>query len=208
MEMSGSGPPPPKTISQPGAPGPETVPPGIIYAVEQIKEIAKGPASNILFFAGMAFLCVVLFVKYGPQVLLGKGPVEVSSLDYLGSVTAAVLLLLAGAIIRYAIHAQEIAKIGEFEKTQMELTMKINADVQAAIANRDTVLKDTLENIRKKLICLEKAPRVAPSFPHILNTPNRVSGIGAFSATEKQRPNTRRVSAGVMMPSSQSRAVA
>ena len=37
---------------------------------------------------------------------------------------------------------------------------------------------------------------------------NRVSGIGAFSAAEKHSASTRRVSAGVMMPSSQSRAVA
>jgi hypothetical protein len=43
---------------------------------------------------------------------------------------------------------------------------------------------------------------------HILNTPNFVSGIGALSAAEKHNANTRRVSAGVMMPSSQSRAVA
>ena len=44
--------------------------------------------------------------------------------------------------------------------------------------------------------------------PHILNTPNFVSGIGALSAAEKHKASTRRVSAGVMMPSSHSRAVA
>src|SRR5262249_54473326 len=43
---------------------------------------------------------------------------------------------------------------------------------------------------------------------HIRNTPNFVSGIGAFSAAEKHRARTRRVSVGVMMPSSHSRAVA
>ncbi len=44
--------------------------------------------------------------------------------------------------------------------------------------------------------------------PHILNTPKRVSGIGAFSEAEMERPRTSRVWAGSMMPSSQSRAVA
>src|ERR1700719_3187604 len=43
---------------------------------------------------------------------------------------------------------------------------------------------------------------------HIRNTPNRVSEIGAFSAAEKHNASTRRVSAGVMMPSSHNRAVA
>jgi hypothetical protein len=43
---------------------------------------------------------------------------------------------------------------------------------------------------------------------HILKTPNLVSGIGALSAAEKHKARTRRVSAGVMMPSSHSRAVA
>lgn len=44
--------------------------------------------------------------------------------------------------------------------------------------------------------------------PHIRNTPNRVSGIGALRAAEKASASTRRVSCGVMMPSSHSRAVA
>src|SRR3546814_17975389 len=43
---------------------------------------------------------------------------------------------------------------------------------------------------------------------YILNTPNRVGSIGAFSAAESDRPSTIRVSAGSMMPSSHSRAVA
>ena len=43
---------------------------------------------------------------------------------------------------------------------------------------------------------------------HIRNTPNFVSGIGALSVAEKHSASTRRVSAGAMMPSSQSRAVA
>ena len=43
---------------------------------------------------------------------------------------------------------------------------------------------------------------------HILNTPNRVSGIGALSAAENASASTRRVSLGAMMPSSHSRAVA
>jgi hypothetical protein len=42
---------------------------------------------------------------------------------------------------------------------------------------------------------------------HIRNTPNRVSGIGAFSDAAIPSPSTVRVSAGSMMPSSQSRAV-
>jgi hypothetical protein len=40
------------------------------------------------------------------------------------------------------------------------------------------------------------------------NTPNFVSVIGAFRDAERASANTRRVSVGAMMPSSQSRAVA
>ena len=44
---------------------------------------------------------------------------------------------------------------------------------------------------------------------YILNTPNRVrSSIGALSDADNPSPSTRRVSAGSMMPSSHSRAVA
>jgi hypothetical protein len=43
---------------------------------------------------------------------------------------------------------------------------------------------------------------------YIRNTPNFVSGIGALSAADSDSASTRRVSAGAMMPSSQSRAVA
>ena len=42
---------------------------------------------------------------------------------------------------------------------------------------------------------------------HILNTPKRVSGMGAFSDADIPRARTMRVSAGFMMPSSHSRAV-
>ena len=44
--------------------------------------------------------------------------------------------------------------------------------------------------------------------PHILNTPNFVSGIGALSVAENASASTRRVSVGAMTPSSHSRAVA
>ncbi|UUP18973.1 hypothetical protein NTH_03459 [Nitratireductor thuwali] len=43
--------------------------------------------------------------------------------------------------------------------------------------------------------------------PHILNTPNRVSSMGALSAAERDRPSTSRVFAGSMMPSSHRRAL-
>ena len=43
---------------------------------------------------------------------------------------------------------------------------------------------------------------------HIRNTPNRVCGIGALSVAENASIRTRRVSAGVMMPSSHRRAEA
>ncbi len=43
---------------------------------------------------------------------------------------------------------------------------------------------------------------------HIRNTPNRVSATGAFSAADSDSASTRRVSAGSMIPSSHSRAVA
>ena len=43
---------------------------------------------------------------------------------------------------------------------------------------------------------------------HIRKIPKDVSAIGAFSAADKARDSTRRLSIGVMMPSSHSRAVA
>ena len=43
---------------------------------------------------------------------------------------------------------------------------------------------------------------------YILNTPNLVRGIGAFSAADNASASTRRVSEGAMMPSSHNRAVA
>ena len=49
-------------------------------------------------------------------------------------------------------------------------------------------------------------PRNEP--PHIRKTPNRVSGIGAWSAASIPIARTRRVSSGSMTPSSQRRAVA
>ena len=44
--------------------------------------------------------------------------------------------------------------------------------------------------------------------PYILNTPNRVGGIGRLSDAEIARASTRRVSAGSMTPSSHRRALA
>jgi hypothetical protein len=57
---------------------------------------------------------------------------------------------------------------------------------------------------------VETASTLGWTYPitYIRNTPNRVSSIGALSAAESARPSTRRVSCGVMMPSSHSRAVA
>ena len=43
---------------------------------------------------------------------------------------------------------------------------------------------------------------------YIRNTPKRAGSIGALSDADRPRPSTRRVSAGSMMPSSHSRAVA
>jgi hypothetical protein len=43
---------------------------------------------------------------------------------------------------------------------------------------------------------------------YILNTPNFVSGTGAFIAADKPSASTLRVSAGSMMPSSHKRALA
>ena len=48
----------------------------------------------------------------------------------------------------------------------------------------------------------------ATTRPHIRKTPNRVSGIGAWSAASMPIVRTRRVSSGSMTPSSHSRAVA
>jgi hypothetical protein len=55
------------------------------------------------------------------------------------------------------------------------------------------------------------ATDTSPSFRgilHIRNTPKRVSSTGALSAAEIERASTIRVSAGSIMPSSQSRALA
>jgi hypothetical protein len=56
------------------------------------------------------------------------------------------------------------------------------------------------------------SPRLAISrdrnIAYIRNTPKRVFCTGAFKAADKDNPTTRRVSAGSMMPSSHSRAVA
>ena len=77
----------------------------------------------------------MLFAKYGPQLLLGRTPIEVSTTDFLGSVIAAIILLVVGATLRYAIHAQEISKIGELERTRLELTLKFhNRKAEAAAA--------------------------------------------------------------------------
>ena len=43
---------------------------------------------------------------------------------------------------------------------------------------------------------------------YIRKTPNCVSAIGAFKVAARERPSTRRLSAGSTTPSSQSRAVA
>src|SRR4029079_7510798 len=43
---------------------------------------------------------------------------------------------------------------------------------------------------------------------NILKRPNRVGSMGAFAAAERPNPNTSRVSAGSITPSSQRRAVA
>jgi hypothetical protein len=57
-------------------------------------------------------------------------------------------------------------------------------------------------------ICLIQNTRRAGASNYILNTPNLVSGIDAFSAAEKASANIRRVSDGVIIPSSHNRAVA
>ena len=43
---------------------------------------------------------------------------------------------------------------------------------------------------------------------YILNTPKRVSAMGLFSDADSARPSTRRVSMGLITPSSQRRALA
>src|SRR5215470_16670240 len=50
--------------------------------------------------------------------------------------------------------------------------------------------------------------RSAANGCYIRNTPNRGGGIGALRLADSARANTRRVSPGVMMPSSHNRAVA
>ena len=57
-------------------------------------------------------------------------------------------------------------------------------------------------------IATRRTRRSDPRQPHIRKTPNRVSGIGAWSAASMPIDRTRRVSSGSMTPSSHSRAVA
>ena len=75
------------------------------------------------------------------------------------------------------------------------------------LMERKRAIGEKLKAIRPRAACLSDYGMPALRI-HILNTPNFVSGIGAFSAAEKHSASTRRVSAGVMMLSSQSRAVA
>src|SRR5262249_56137154 len=60
----------------------------------------------------------------------------------------------------------------------------------------------------RRILAVQPVTAAARIAIYILNTPNRVGGIGALSAAEKASASTRRVSAGAMMPSSQIRAVA
>jgi addiction module HigA family antidote len=72
-------------------------------------------------------------------------------------------------------------------------------------------LQTDYELMERKRALGDKLKAIRPrglNCTYIRNTPNFVSGIGALSATEKHSASTRRVSAGVIMPSSHSRAVA
>src|SRR5262249_49664603 len=63
------------------------------------------------------------------------------------------------------------------------------------------------EDVRPEPLLVGRGPRVASVGAHMRNTPNVVSGIGAWSAAASPSASTRRVSSGSMIPSSQSRAV-
>jgi hypothetical protein len=54
----------------------------------------------------------------------------------------------------------------------------------------------------------DAAAAMAAAVKYIRNTPKRCGSIGALSDAEIARPRMRRVSAGSMMPSSHSRALA
>ena len=68
--------------------------------------------------------------------------------------------------------------------------------------------EDIGKHWRVLLSRIVKAGSRAGRRPHIRNTPNFVGSIGAFRQAEKARLSARRVSAGVMIPSSHRRAVA
>jgi hypothetical protein len=72
----------------------------------------------------------------------------------------------------------------------------------AAIGDEDLSKHEPWLSLPKILSFERGAPH------HIRNTPNFVSSTGALSAGGEASASTRRVSAGRMMPSSQSRAVA
>ncbi|MNW14868.1 hypothetical protein D3C71_2132170 [compost metagenome] len=81
------------------------------------------------------------------------------------------------------------------------------AATRQAISPRLAISKVSNMNVILAVILLELRARIA-RWRYMRKTPNLVSSMGAFNAADKARPSTRRVSAGAMMPSSQSRAVA
>lgn len=79
----------------------------------------------------------------------------------------------------------------------------------AAATREEELVQPHYSTVYEKAIQLEAfIAKITKQRNHILKTPNFVSGIGAFSDALIASPRTRRVSAGSMMPSSHSLAVA
>src|SRR5207253_5762207 len=98
--------------------------------------------------------------------------------------------------------AGDLAAIGDQDLREQHFTTKGTKESRRSQRRPNT----------HRVLCESFVSFVVSVFPffcrHIRKMPKRVGSIGALSAAEIDSPKTRRVSAGSMMPSSQSRALA
>ena len=95
--------------------------------------------------------------------------------------------------------------------TTARTSARLAASWKAAVISAITSSLKALRTSGRLSVSVSTAPFVGglkcwSSWRYIRNTPNFVSGIGAFSAALRPSASTRRVSAGSITPSSHSRA--
>ena len=160
---------------------------------EQIEKTSEKGAATILFIVGISLFVVTYGIKFF-TIPLSK---DMTSSEFDSSIIVALVLILFAAATRLFLFYVAVNESRRVGKELIELEDKTNARRVDSAKLASDKKNEMLDGVRYAMIV-----------PHILNTPNLVSGIGAFSAAEKHSASTRRVSAGVMMPSSHSRAVA